>query len=742
MIPALVSIVLGGGVILGTVVGWRWLDARVWRRSLVALKLTFLRGLKPDDVAGWLAHLGSLRVPMALEVVATHGSLSHHLLVPKNRQAEVLAATRSSMPGVRVEEAPDYLVSPPAGHGWIATELKLTHLSHQLGIDRAEGTAAALLAALGQLQAGERAVVQWCFTGLHTPKRRPATEGTKELAQAEKVKHAHPLLQTVGRVGVSAPMNGRAGALLSRIAGTMRLLDAPSARVVRRSLTYGMVAGRIARRALPVAAWPLTVNVREAAGLVGVPIGSAASMPGLTLSRSRQLPPGPVPGTGGTTVAMSNYPGHSGQTLALTADDRLRHMYLVGPTGVGKSNLLASMAIQDATNGRGLALIDPKGDLVEAILARLPESATERVIVMDPAATDRPVGFNPLYVPQADEHARELAADRVLHIFKDLFRANWGPRSDDLLRAVLLSLVSVPAPNGQAFTICEAPELLTRPALRNYVIHQAGLPEMLKRYWASFDAMSEAERNQHAGPVLNKLRAFTMRTATRLMLGQSSGIDLTQVMRERRILLVSLAKGRIGEETSSLIGSLLMAALWQAALGRASIKPEARRPFFLYLDEFQDVVRLSGSLPDVLAQARGLGVGAVLANQYLAQLPDAVQKAVLGTVRSQVAFQVEYDDAKLLERRFAPSLTADDLMGLSRFEIALRACVNGETVMPVTGMTLPLGEPTREAAELAQAARAASGQERAEVERGLAARATPVKRSRRDGGRLPERPEA
>jgi hypothetical protein len=341
-----------------------------------------------------------------------------------------------------------------------------------------------------------------------------------------------------------------------------------------------------------------------------------------------------------------------------------------------------------------------------------------------------------LYVPGADEHARELAADRMLHIFKDLFRANWGPRSDDLMRAVLLTLVSVPAPNGQAFTLCEAPELLMRPELRTYVMHRPGLPELLKGYWVSFDGMSEAEQHQHAGPVLNKLRAFTMRTATRLMLGQSIGIDLAAVMRERRILLVSLAKGRIGEETSSLIGSLLIAALWQAALGRATITPEARRPFFWYLDEFQDVVRLSGSLPDVLAQARGLGVGAVLANQFIAQLPESVRQAVLGTVRSQVAFQVEYDDAKLLERRFAPSLTADDLMGLARFEIAMRACVNGETAAPVTGMTQALPEPVREASALAQACCERDGQERANVERELAARATPAK-GRRRGGRVP-----
>jgi type IV secretory pathway TraG/TraD family ATPase VirD4 len=419
--------------------------------------------------------------------------------------------------------------------------------------------------------------------------------------------------------------------------------------------------------------------------------------------------------------------------LVLKPMDRLRHVYLVGPTGVGKSNLLAGMAVSDATAGYGLCLIDPKGDLVETVLERLPDAVVERVIVLDPSQTETPLGFNPLQMPGADEHSRELAADRVLHIFKDLYRANWGPRSDDLLRAALLALVSVPAPNGQSFTICEAPELMTRPTLRRYVTSQPGLPEALRTYWAGFSAMSEAEQLQYAAPVLNKLRAFTMRTATRLMLGQNSGIDLGEVMRRRQVLLVSLAKGKLGAETATITGSLLVAAFWQAALGRVSMEPARRRPFFLYLDEFQDVVRLSESMPDLLSQARGFGIGAVLANQYLAQLPEQVRAAVLGTVRSQVAFQVEYDDARLLAQRFAPSLAAGDLMGLSRFEIALRPSVDGQTATPVTGVTLPLGDPVRDGGELARVVRARWGRARADIEADLAARAETASTSERPG---------
>lgn len=723
MIWILLSIATGGLGLIGVVVGWRWYEARAWRQSLVALGIQFPRGLKADQVSAWLAMLGSLRTAVALEVVATDRVISHYLLVPEARRSEVLAGTRAVLPGLRLEDAPGYLAGHATSAAHLATELRLTHLSHQLAADRAETAAAAFLASLGQLGPGETVLVQWLLIGRSTPKPRAASDPAKELAQAEKAKHGHPLLQGSCRVAVQAGP-GRAGALLGRIAGTLRLLDAPGVAVVRRSLPYRAAARRVEARALPLAVWPFSINIKEAAGLVGIPLGDSTSVPGLVLSRSRQLPPGQVRQAGGTLIAASNYPGRVGQPLILAPGDRLRHVYVVGPTGVGKSNLLARMAIADATAGYGLALVDPKGDLVETILERLPDAAAGRVIVLDPSQTDQPVGFNPLHVPVTDEHARELAADRVLHVFKDLYRANWGPRSDDLLRAALLTLVSVPAPNGQAFTVCEVPELLTRPALRRYAVSQPGLPEALRTYWAGFNALSEAEQMQHAAPVLNKLRAFTMRTATRLMLGQSVGIDLTDVMRRRLVLLVTLAKGKLGAETAALAGSLLVAAFWQAVLGRVTVLPEARRPFFLFLDEFQDIVRLSDSLPDLLAQARGLGVGTVLANQYLAQLPENVRAAVLGTVRSQVAFQVEYDDARLLERRFAPSFMADDLTGLGRFEIALRPSVDGQTTTPVTGVTMPLNGPVRDAAELAQRSRAEWGLARAEVEAGLAARVT------------------
>ncbi|GLZ40933.1 hypothetical protein Acsp05_45570 [Actinokineospora sp. NBRC 105648] len=314
-------------------------------------------------------------------------------------------------------------------------------------------------------------------------------------------------------------------------------------------------------------------------------------------------------------------------------------------------------------------------------------------------------------------------ADRVLTILHSIYREFWGPRTDDLLRAALFSLTHTRAPDGSDFTLIEIPDLFTNPGLRQYVMRQPSLPPHLRTYWQQFDAQSTEARLNAIAPVLNKLRAFTMRTPIRLMLGQSDGIRLDAQFRRKSVLLVSLAKGALGSESAHLLGSLFVGALWQATLSRTQFPPERRAPVFAYLDEFQDIVRFgtSSDLADMLAQARGLGLGLGLAHQYLNQLSATMQQAVLGTVRSTVAFQTDHNDAVALARRFAP-LVAADLQGLSAYEIVARLSTNGATGMPVTGVTLPLSEATGGAHELATASQQRHGRTRDTVEAGLEAR--------------------
>lgn len=753
MILAL-AVAVGGLIVLAAILGIRWLDARTWRRSLVAYRLRLPANLDTGAVARWLRMVAATThgprwslfplPPLGMELVATAQEITHYLLIPRGNEQRFLATVRAGLPGARLESAPGFLVSCPRFE--VAGEFTMTNRQRLLSIQNAEATSHALLAALRPL-GSEEVRVQWAMTSAGTPapvhSASPRNgdrwwasyllEGDvaadAEAARAARLKQQDHLLQVVMRVGVSAPNKGRAYKLFGAAWSAVHGLNAPGVRLVRRWASSRTVADRMARRALPLSVYPLLLNASELVGLLGLPLGRT-SLPGLSLTVARQLAPSPAIPTRGLVLADSNYPG-AGQPLALRLDDRLRHTYVLGPTGVGKSTLLANMALQDMVHGAGLALIDPKSDLVADVLARVPDERRDDVVVVDPAATDRPVGFN-LLGGLHSEAERELAVDHVVHIMASLWKESWGPRSHDLVRNALLTLTYTQAPDGSAFTLVEVPELLTNKTFRRFVTSQRTVPAVVRPFWFAYEQMSDAERANVIAAPMNKLRALTTRSSLRLMLGQSNGIDVADVFRKRQVLLAPLSKGVVGTETAQLISALLTSSLFQAAFRRAAIPREHRRPAFIYLDEVQDSLRLPLDIADALAQLRGLGVGLVAANQHLGQLPDTIKEAVLGTARTSVVFQLDYEDAKVMERRYAP-LTADDLMGLPAYEVAIRPSVHGQTHPPVTGTTRPLSTAAGDASELAKRSRERYGKPRSEVEAAIQARITPPGTTRATG---------
>ena len=716
----LLSLAGGGLAVISVVLTARWVDWWLWRRQLVVYRLELPRAMTHGQVSGWLAALGAAtrHIPVALEVVADNDGVRHYLAVPRLHARMLLNQARGLLPGIRSELAAGYLLDEAVIR--TAGELRLTSASHPLGQERAASMSSAFLAALQPLAPGQQIRVSWLLAGTTTPHPAALAKLTPDLARFRRVKQRSPLLRACGRISVSGAPPQIARALLYRVYSTMRVLDAPGAALVRRMLPWRVVAARVHDRSIPLTIWPAVLNTDELAGLLGFPLDGATAL-GLNLNAARQLPPPPDFPRRGLVLAHSNYPEMADRPLALRRTDRLKHLWLLGPTGTGKSTLVANMAIQDARAGYGLVVVDPKSDLCDEILARLPEERREDVIVLNPAATDHPIGFNILQSAH-DEHSRELVADNVVRIFAEVWKASFGPRTTDVMRNAVLTLTATRAQDGSAFTLAEVAPLLENPAFRRYVTSQAAVPEAVRTFWQSYEMMSHGERSQTISPSLNKLRALTTRSSLRLMLGQSAGLDVGDVFTKRRILLVSLNKGVVGAETAALLGSLLVASLWNAALRRVAIPADARRPVWAYLDEFQDVLRVGGDIADALSQARALGLGLTLAHQYLGQLPPALQTAVIGTVRSSVTFQLDRDDAKALERRFLPTLTGDDLMGMRAYEAVLRLCVEGQTRPPVTGRTLPLGEPTQDAFALARFSREQFGTARTDVEAALRAR--------------------
>lgn len=729
-----------GVMIYLAVAGWvRVAEEQRWRASSTALSLRLPTEVDAQLTGRWIGTLAAMmgspwwvlsiprwwpwgipRWPITLELVATCAGVQHVLIAPTDMVAEVLGSLAAVMPGVRADELPDYPTTMGRPRWQVAKELRLSGTRQLLDIRRADDTARQILAALQPLHSGEIIRVQWIIAGArpswrarHDDTRRDKDHPPKALVLRWRT--AQPMLTATSRVCITTGQRNRARArhLLGRVCAALRGMNAVGAYVAaHRSHPRWWVAQRANTATLPLLRWPFTLTSPELGALLG--LVSSHDLPGLPHAIARTLPPAPAMPTHGVAIAASNHPG-ARRPLCLPEQDRLRHLWIIGPTGVGKSTLMANLISHDIHQGHGVIAIDARGDLITDVLAHIPNNRAEDVIVIDPTATDHPVGFNPLA-----SHHKELAAGFVLHVLHSIYHQSWGPRTADVLRATLLTLTHATPPTGGFYTLCELPPLLTDPAFRRPLTSQP-LPAGLVEFWRWYEALSDQQRLHVIAPVLNKLRAFTLSTPLRLLLGQSQGINFADVFTRHRIVLVALKKGLLGAETAALIGSLMVAAVWHATLSRAALPPEKRHPMFLYLDEFQDIVRLPIDIGDMLAQARGLGLGTILAHQHLGQLTPEISAAILGTVQSQVAFQLQLEDAKRLAPRFMP-LTVGDLMGQGAFDIALRPCISGTTRGPVTGHTYPLPPPQRDPAQLADASRTRYGQPRHIIETNLAAR--------------------
>jgi len=381
----------------------------------------------------------------------------------------------------------------------------------------------------------------------------------------------------------------------------------------------------------------------------------------------------------GMVVCMTT----AGRAVALASEDCRYHVHVLGPIGKGKSTLLANMALDRIEARLATVVIDPsKGDLVRDLLPRVREQHWQRIVLLDPAlGRDRPVGLNVLASTDPEQH--DLIADQVTFIFRRLFERWWGPRTDHVLRAALLTLL-----RHQGTTLCDIPALLLDDQARRGWTGRLEDPIGLELFWREYEALTESQRLQMVGPLLYKLQTVLLRPAVRNILGQpTSTIDLQRVLDERGVLLVSLPRGELGPETSSLLGSLLVARLWQVVQGRSE-RPEQRRPdTCLLTDECHRLLHLPQTMEEILVEARGYHLGLVLAHQHLGQLPASMREAIGANVHTRIAFQCE-QDARELASWFRP-LGEHDLERLAQYQVAVRICVAGHSEPPFIGTTRP-----------------------------------------------------
>ncbi len=360
--------------------------------------------------------------------------------------------------------------------------------------------------------------------------------------------------------------------------------------------------------------------------------------------------------------------------------DRRRHMYIIGKSGVGKSKLQELMIRQDIAYGHGVCIIDPHGELIEDILNFIPEERIEDVCIIDPGDIEYPASFNPL--SNIDPTFKHQLTQGLIEVLRKQFGANWSPRLEHVFRFTVLALLDYPHATMRGMI-----SMLTDRNYRQKVVEYIK-DDMVKRFWAiEFADWSEKFDTDAIIPLVNKLGQFLSDPMLRNIFGQKENkIDIEVLMNEQKILLINLSKGKIGEENSSFFGSMFLTKIKQAGMARAKLDPKDRTDFYLYVDEFQNIV--TDTFENILSEARKYGLNLIVAHQYLAQLLPKVQQAVLGNVGSIVVFRVGGDDATKLKPEFAPVFDVKDMINLGVGEFYIKMTIDGESYDPFSGETL------------------------------------------------------
>ena len=361
--------------------------------------------------------------------------------------------------------------------------------------------------------------------------------------------------------------------------------------------------------------------------------------------------------------------------------DRLGHMYVIGKTGVGKSTLLQNMAISDIQSGKGIAVLDPHGDIAEDLLDYIQKERINDVLYFNPSDLEFAIGFNPLW--NVPENLHHLVVSGIISTFRKIWAESWGPRLEHILRFSLLTLLQYPKA-----TLLDIQPLLTNKEFRIHVLTFVKTKFILEFWFNEFEKFPPSLKAEAISPILNKVGVFQTSTPLRNVVGQSiSTLNISELMKNGTVLIANLSKGKLGEEVSSILGSMLVTAIQLSALARSNEPEKDRKPFYLYVDEVHSFVSLS--FADILAEARKYALGLFIAHQYIDQLPEKIRVAIFGNVGTIISFRIGAEDAKYLSQEFHPVFNESDLIHLPRYSMYLKLMIDGTTSKPFSAISNP-----------------------------------------------------
>jgi hypothetical protein len=680
LIPAVAAATSGSALISGIWAYERRRDEKM-RASRVRLALRFPASLDPLAAMAVLSNLSGLasEVELVFEVAADGDGIKHFLWVPAAVRASVLTG---AMAGVRASEAP-----VQQGRAMLALRVFIPTPS-VLVTENPEAASRTLLSGLSALAPGEQVIIRWAARPGPAPELRAEPPDRKVRAIQQVWRHKTQLaggFQTAGLVLVRAESITRARELGEHVASAIR---SRRGSVGGPRITYERGNRSLASlpRTTRSGGW---LNATEVLPLIAWPLGNEL-IAGVEVGASREiLVPRHVAREGRRLFVGRDASGE--RPVALSPLAARHHVAVVGTSGVGKSVLLAQGIVSDVEHGFAGAVIDPKADLVETVLARIKPEHAHRIVVLDPAEPCVP-GVAVLAGGDPD-----LRAEALTGAIRSAFPAEaWGVRTDYYLRLAIRTLAEVPGA-----TLADIGPLFFNESFRRGAIARLRDPFLVSA-WQSYAALSSGAQAEHLQAPMARIMALLARPKVRAILASPDPkLDVARLFRERKWLLVSLAPGVLGESGAAIVGAALMYVIWSAIERRVTLPPAKRHPIFLYVDE---LATLTNGLPfsfELLAErARGLGAGLTVAIQTLGRIPEPTRSALIGNVASLITFRAGADEAQRLARQL-PGLADADVMALGRFEVAARIGTGlGGAVTVTTGRTEPLPPETGQAAAI------------------------------------------
>ena len=681
------------------------IEELVWR------EMVWTRPYKLETVWETLSHLAALSQPRGAviwEVRSQNGKVSY-LIGAATRYIRNIEEAIRAHGDIQFHEVD----AEKRAAVTTARQLKISHPTLSLKTDITEAVIRAGLAALAENKDGTEMVIQIVLGRAYAPSPVPTNladpnatwlqillgdvqKASAESRKSVKEKAEQHTFQAVIRIGITGE---NANNRLQSIISAFRVLESAGVRIHTEEIKpHDLNSAHVPWH------FPLQLSVKELANFLLHPAGEE-ELPGTPgLHPKLTLPPhwyrNPTNRQNDRSFAIS-MDTISPKRLSISPKDSLEHTICLGPTGSGKSTAMLHLILADITAGRSVLVLDPKADLINDLLMRIPEKRMGDVVIIDPSDSC-PCGFNPLAFKEYGNPS--LIADAILSVLKEIFSDCWGIYTQDVLTAALLTLVET-----ENSTLLWLLPLLTDERFRQKITNKVKDRIALRPFWEQFEALRDTEKRQQISPVLNKLRQLTLRPGLRNTLGQAKPkFSLTDLFYKRKIVLIPLNRGLTGGESARLLGSLIVGLTWTLALSRAGIPAEKRHIVSIFIDELQDYLSLPTDLADALAQARGLGVGLTLAHQYRDQLPLDIRSGVDANARNKIVFGLNSKDAKDMAA-MAPELTAEDFMALPRYQIYTSFQSGGRNIGWVQGRTLPPPPALRDAAELKAKSQATYG---------------------------------